>query len=186
MPVQQRAPCRNAASTTACGDASVFEGLVQPGGIPITGLAEIVQSLGDVGSTTKKDLTEINRLRFNNMKHTFQLVSTDGEPLEWSILDPAKLLSCFLEESETFPRLYAAGWARKPPSVDDPWRLAIAFDEFVPGNKLSVDESRETMVCSFTFLELGQGALSRGVAWCPAITARAKFIEQASTLRYAQ
>lgn len=39
------------------------------------------------------------------------------------------------------------------------------FDEFAPGNKLVTDNRRKCMVLSFTFLQLGQHAISNGVAW---------------------
>lgn len=35
------------------------------------------------------------------------------------------------------------------------------------GNKLQVDRTRQTMVLSFSFIELGQAALTDGVAWLP-------------------
>lgn len=44
------------------------------------------------------------------------------------------------------------------------------------GNKLNVDRARETMVLSFTFLELGQEAMSSGMAWLTPVCLRSNVI----------
>ena len=52
----------------------------------------------------------------------------------------------------------------------------VAYDEFVPVNKLSTDKTRKTMVVSFTFLELGAAALSRGTVWTTPVSVRSTTI----------
>lgn len=46
------------------------------------------------------------------------------------------------------------------------------------GNKLNVDRSKSTMVLSFTFLELGQAAMTEGVAWLTPICLRTNVIDE--------
>jgi hypothetical protein len=64
------------------------------------------------------------------------------------------------------------------PSPQRPWSLAIAWDEFCPGNKLQVEPSRKIMVLSFTFLELGQGPVSGGLAWATPVVVRTTVLRQ--------
>ncbi len=94
----------------------------------------------------------------------------------WEFADPNKLLASAVNESPGLRGLFAAAIARKPPSFDRPWSLIIGFDEFVPGNKLSVDNRRKTMVLSFSFLELGSVSLCEALAWQTPVCVRASTI----------
>jgi hypothetical protein len=68
--------------------------------------------------------------------------------------------------------------ARHPPNRSRPWKLIIGWDEFVPGNPLAPDNRRKTMVVSFSFVELGQLALSCGSAWVIPVVLRTSLINQ--------
>jgi hypothetical protein len=68
--------------------------------------------------------------------------------------------------------------ARHPPNRNRPWKLIIGWDEFTPGNALSPDNHRKTMVVSFSFVELGQVALSCGSAWVIPVVMRTSVINQ--------
>ncbi len=65
----------------------------------------------------------------------------------------------------------------------EPKWLRIAFDEFIPGNKLQTDQTRKTMVLSFSFLQLGQAALSFGSSWSTAVCVRSNKIKEASAVQ---
>ena len=46
------------------------------------------------------------------------------------------------------------------------------------GNKFQLDRTRDTMVLSFSFLELGQLAVSNGSAWLTPICIRAVMLDK--------
>jgi hypothetical protein len=68
--------------------------------------------------------------------------------------------------------------ARHPPNRHRPWKLIIGCDEFIAGNALAPDNRRKTMVLSFSFVELGQVALSCGSAWMIPVVMRTSTINQ--------
>jgi hypothetical protein len=47
------------------------------------------------------------------------------------------------------------------------------------GNKLNIDHARETMVLSFSFLELGAEAMMSGAAWLTPVCLRSTAIDKA-------
>ena len=60
--------------------------------------------------------------------------------------------------------------------MEHPWRLVVAWDEFSPGNKLKVDNTRKCMNLSFSFVELGQTALTQNWAWFTCVCLRSHMI----------
>ena len=86
------------------------------------------------------------------------------------------LLTVLLTESAALQALYTEAWAPSPATPRNPWSLLVAYDEFDPGNKLSTDQARKTMVVSFTFLELGGAALASGKVWCTPVAVRSTAI----------
>jgi hypothetical protein len=100
----------------------------------------------------------------------------EGGFVDWEFADPNTLLVSLVEHSSALNRLFTEAVRISPPSVVKPWSLVVGFDEFVPGNKLKVDNRRKTMVLSFSFLELGQAALSQGLAWQTPVCLRASLI----------
>ncbi len=86
------------------------------------------------------------------------------------------MLTLLLSESAALQGLYDEAWARSPATPQAPWSLVVAYDEFVPGNKLSNDHARKTMVVSFMFLELGAAAISRGTVWTTPVSVRSAAI----------
>ena len=56
----------------------------------------------------------------------------------------------------------------RPSTPEAPWRLVLYSDEVVPGNQLSVHNSRKVWVIYFSFLELSPH-LENENAWCPLI-----------------
>jgi hypothetical protein len=103
---------------------------------------------------------------------------TTGGTFEWEFADPGKLLANMVDRSPALNLLFAEAASKHPPSIERPWSLVVGFDEFTPGDKLKVDNRRKTMVLSFSFLELGQVALSKAVAWQSPVCLRATVIHQ--------
>ena len=104
-------------------------------------------------------------LRFDSVKRIESMPLIEGGFVDWEFADPNTLLANLVEHSPALNRLFTEAVRISPPSVNKPWSLVVGFDEFVPGNKLKVNNRRKTMVLSFSFLELGQAALSQGLAW---------------------
>lgn len=76
--------------------------------------------------------------RLDRAKHVVLVPRRGGGQFEWTFLDPAKLVSLFVEECPPVAKLFRDAVAARPPSIDNPWHLVIGFDEFAPGNKLKV------------------------------------------------
>ncbi len=112
-------------------------------------------------------------LRFDRVKRIESMPLIEGGFVDWEFADPNTLLVSLVEHSSALNRLFTEAVRISPPSVVKPWSLVVGFDEFVPGNKLKVDNRRKTMVLSCSFLELGQAALSQGLAWQTPVCLRA-------------
>ena len=67
------------------------------------------------------------------------LASGDGT-YDWDLVDPNLLLTVALDRCQHLSKLFAEAIARKPPTPDNPWRLVIGFDAFMPGG---TDRGRE-------------------------------------------
>ena len=65
-----------------------------------------------------------------------------GEPIVWETLEPSRLWCELIASSPRLSALIAVAIGERPPSPTSPWHLIIAFDEFAPGNKLNVNNSR--------------------------------------------
>ncbi len=63
---------------------------------------------------------------------------TAGPDWRWELIDPLKLLANTIELSPTFPTLFGNAVRRSPPSVQNPWRLVIGLDGFMPGDSSNV------------------------------------------------
>ena len=87
----------------------------------------------------------------------------DGEPYEWEILQPSRLVQRISKHPLMEP-IWEECLARAPPSAQRPWRLIVGFDEYVPGNKTKVDNRRKAMMLVFSFLEMAK-YLHKSMVW---------------------
>jgi hypothetical protein len=155
----------------------------------LSGLAKLLTNLHDEDTSSaehvRRVLRESNQSSVSEMMRSFELPLLKGGTYTLHFVDPGLLLAALLQDSAALRDLYTAAWNRSPSSPDRPWSLVVAFDEFMPGNKLSTDQARKTMVLSFSFLELGGAYLSRGAVWCtPLVMRSAKIAEvHGQTLR---
>ena len=154
--------------------------VLHTGGVSMQGLAKLVTSLrGDGRNVTSWDrtvLTQTNAAVFQTVACSDELRTTTGATKTWTYADPCQLLSLLVAESPMLQATYEQAWSRSPAAIDRPWSLVIAYDEFVPGNKLAVDHSRKSMVVSMTFLELGGAAAAQGQSWCTPVVVRSSTI----------
>ena len=105
---------------------------------------------------------------------------TGGGEFVFETVHVPKMLSMLVESSPYIARTYEEAVQRHPPGVDTPWHLVVGFDEFIPGNKLSVEHNRKTMVVSCTFTELGQSAMSDELMWTTMCVIRSDVIKRVS------
>lgn len=102
---------------------------------------------------------------------TLPMPAHEGEPFNWEIASPSDLLVSLLTDCPRLADAYASAVAMYPPSLHV-WHIVVAWDEFTPGNKLTLDNTRKVMVLSFSFLELGIEALQSAAAWITPALAR--------------
>ncbi len=154
--------------------------LLHQGGVSMKGLASLMATLRGAGTSgmnwDRNVLSQANQEVFHGIKCVDEVRLVSGALCSWTYADPCKLLTVLLSESVALQGLYDDAWARSPPAPAAPWSLVVAYDEFVPGNKLSADQARKTMVVSFTFLELGAASLSRGTVWTTPVAVRSTTI----------
>lgn len=191
--------CSTFASTRSCaypGDPSAMQrptkqrrvaddaarALLHVGNISIAGLqrllASIAESGPDVVSHSRNRLLDVNHQLFVEHSVTELMPLKSGGDFAWQYLCSCKWLSAMVNRSPSLQELFRAALAKSPCSSVRPWHLVVGFDEFSPGNKLAVDNRRKTMVRSFTFLELGQGAVSSGHGWLTVAVLRTCQIEK--------
>ena len=138
--------------------------------ISTQGLTDLVRRLRaqsiDISSVGRRSLRKANYelLDRYGVVDTLPLVE-EGATFEWNYLAPAAWLAALVGKSSALESLFAAALAKAPCSIHRPWSLIIGFDEFAPGNKLAVHNSRKCMVLSVSFRELGQEAISGGQGW---------------------
>ena len=142
----------------------------------MAGLAKLLTRIRETpveGAAGRASLQRVNCERFDMYcKRLSMPAEGGGAPWDWDVVDLSKVLPALLRSSHELSALYKAATDATPPSMDRPWSLVVAFDEFSPGNKLQVDNKRKTMVLSVSFLQLGQVALSLGRCWVTLATVR--------------
>jgi len=160
--------------------------LLHRGSISINGLSDLLAHLQGPGElapeTIRKQLMGANMHHFNTAKCTIHLPLIAGGSWAWEFIDPGALLDAMLAASPSFRAVFQRAWDTRAPSVAAPWSLVVAFDEFIPGNKLAVEHARKSMVLSFSFRELGQDVLSLGSCWCTAVVVRSSKIAEVHAL----
>ena len=158
--------------------------LLHTGRISSDGLSRLLKKLSSNDNdpseiTIARHLLKINSAAFQTLGWQVSVQLTDGRQWLWKLLDPCKTLAAIVEKSPGMQALYAQAWRLTPSTPATPWRVVIGFDEFTPGNKLSLDQNRKCMVVSLSFLELGQVALIRGRVWATIACIRSVMIKEA-------
>ena len=117
---------------------------------------------------SEKDLTR-NDLRsalygpFRDNCIEISLALGDGEVYKFKMWKPHKQVEHLLAQNPDFEDLIDEALRLHPPTMRNPWRILVGWDEMVPGNPLS-ETGRKLMVLSWTFYELPNG-LSNTTAW---------------------
>ncbi len=133
------------------------------------GLAQILsRSRVSVGS--HHVLKDVSLQRFQQLRKVLQVPTLSGGAFQWEIVDFSKALPAYLEASAELRRLYSTALEKSPPTAARPWSAVIAFDEFVPGNKLQARDqlpqplSTAWRQCRFRGSNGGDAALLGGNA----------------------
>ena len=107
-----------------------------------------------------KTMVALRHERFNAVKDELDLQVADGEGrVRLPVANPNRLLEFTASECGGFRAVLEAAYAKHPCSRERPWNLLIGFDEYVPGDKLNVQNARKAMNLIFSFEELGASGL---------------------------
>ena len=129
------------------------------GGISNSILRQILQKTQDE-HISRQSMTNIRHERFNAVKDELDLKVADGEGrVRLPVANPNRLLEFTASECGGFRAVLEAAYAKHPCSRERPWNLLIGFDEYVPGDKLNVQNARKAMNLIFSFEELGASGL---------------------------
>ena len=112
-------------------------------------LRQVLQELNADAAPSRGEMTDVAQARFSSIRHVIVLPSQTGEPLDWEICNPALLVSMLVSASGSLQEVFARALLTSPSSPERMWNMLIGFDEFVPGNKLALQNSRKCMVLSF-------------------------------------
>ena len=148
-------------------------------GVSRRALFDIISRLGgDEVPTSEWELRQQSLARYEEVRHTIEMPSegSDGT-VEWNLCHPLKTLDLLLKENDTMQEWYLNALRRHPCTSSAPWRLLIGWDEFVPGNKLAIDNSRKTMCLSFTFDELDEQR-DLDIAWITPVMVRTTLMKR--------
>lgn len=114
--------------------------VLHKGGISLTGLADVVKSLRgqNTDDCTMRAIQAANSQDFTAVRRIIRLPLVNGGTLDWELADPCKLLQLALARSPWLQEIFSQ--ARRPTS-DQPWRIVIGFDEFMPGCNVLLDSN---------------------------------------------
>ena len=112
--------------------------LLHVASVSTVGLAKLLKELREMGPLDdvrigRSSLAAANESLFMELRSVMDLPLTNGRHWCWEFVDPNKLLQKAVE-SDQLQSLFAAAVREHRPSVENPWRLIVGFDEFTPGS----------------------------------------------------
>jgi len=112
--------------------------VLHTGGISLKGLAEVLDKLRgiDAADCTMHSVRLANEEDFSSVKQVITLTLIDGGTWDWELANPSLLLQLAVTKSPWLQAVFAQ--ARKP-TLSEPWRIVIGFDEFTPGFRVVHD-----------------------------------------------
>ena len=156
--------------------ASLLQNLLHTGEVTTKALASIISKIREhpeyLQLSTQYALTEANLASFMQVRHVEPLALRDGTIFNWEFCEPNRTLALMVHECPLLEAIFVSAANKHPCSASRPWSLIIGFDEFTPGNQLSVHNERKCMNLSFNFVELGQENLMHEVTWMTPICVR--------------
>ena len=132
-------------------------------------------NLGGAALTRKTIERDLDK-NFGSLLETVTLPTTDDEDYEWTFLEPCRLIQLVVESCPELGAAYIRASNERMPTLEQPWKLLICFDEFAPGVQLNCENTKKVMVLSFNFEELGGEILQRDTTWMIPIIVRSTTI----------
>ena len=158
------------------GNRARLQRVLNVGSTSNQALTTIMQGLG-FAISRDHHVEDVGQARFEAMSRCVEMPKIGGGSVTWEFCDPCLLVARLVRESSALQELFRAALVQRPCSKDSPWRLLIGWDEFVPGNKLHVNNTRKCMNLVFSFVEFGT-ALHSDVVWFTPVCARSSLIKQ--------
>lgn len=155
-----------------------LSGLLHVGNVSNVGLQDLLSKIRADDELPDKNLRFLTdaafHSKFDRICHTERMPLKEGGGFfEWNFCEPALLMQEMVAQSPMLQSVYERALQQKP----FPWNLVVAFDEYIPGNKLSTDNRRKVMVLSFNFLEVG-AMLSIESTWFTCVAVRSSEISK--------
>jgi len=127
--------------------------------------------LNDRGALREaRDLQSNANTPYGPIIQSLKLIADDGGSKQMLYAHPFALLWTAVKDSAGFSKFFKEQLLKKPPSVDEPWRLILYSDEVTPGNPLSTANRRKFHAIYWSFLEFGMHALCHEEAWFCSVT----------------
>lgn len=123
-------------------------------GVPIETIKKLFRRSDEEparGSEAFGDFRTAEKSLLSDVGATVQLPTEAGEPFDWVIADPARLLKRYVQQGSSLQR--ALG--RTDSRLGAPLHLVIYADEVTPGNIIAPDNRRKIMMFYWTIKELG-------------------------------
>ena len=159
---------------------SAVQRLMHVGNISNQGLdtlfAELRRSNLDLRTTSSRTISEAFHDRFDSLKVVVVMAMLDGTTFDWEVLHPGRLVVWMLHELPALASIYAAAMRKHKPSISDPWTAILIWDEYTPGDKLRVDNTRKGLNFSLNFAEVGPSTLSNNYSWFTFATIRSSIV----------
>ena len=147
-------------------------------GVSKSALFDIVSRLGgEEAPVSEWQFRKASQQRYEEVHQLLEMPAAEGAgKVDWHLCHPLKTLDLLLRDNDTLQGWYLSALQRHPCSAATPWRILLGWDEFVPGNKLAIDNSRKTMCLSFTFDELDEQR-DLDLAWITPIAVRNSLVK---------
>ena len=126
-------------------------------------IRKVMKQLGEAPGRQK--MSRLRNAKFDSLKQTIKVPLLDGGEWDWQFCNPGLLVSRLVGESEALQAGFRDALSRHPSAPTRPWGLVVGFDEAVPGNKLSLVQSRKSMNLQFSFQELAGSLCPSCCGW---------------------
>jgi hypothetical protein len=164
-------------------DTSVLQELVHTGGVSQCSLAAILKTLHEKelleAEVNTQELQRASAKKYSHLLCEEPLRMKNGTTWQWKIADASLLVSEFVSTVPNMSAVWNSAYEKAPFSTESPWHIILAYDEYAPGNKLSVDNRRKGYNISMTFRELGQAAITSDSCWFTIGCIRSSIVREA-------
>ena len=157
-------------------DSELLATVVHTRGVSGSALRKVLNAVTEAG-LTRREVEVASYARFNQVKHTLRFPSVAGGEVSFDVCDPKALLALLLSENPVMRQWFEEAWRTSSSTPSTAWNLLIGWDEFTPGNKAALKNSRKMMTLSFSFVEL-RAWLHHDHAWVTPLAIRSTVLAQ--------